>query len=366
MKTKIKTLAYYFIYYSGLYLLFNILYRWMYANPIRILYAHRIIDPTFPLYAFIKNLGCLSAEDFEDRIKYLKKRYKIISLDEYSELFNKKSKTPPNLMVLTFDDGYECLYRNVFPVLKRYGIPATVFLTIDSIENNTLLFHDRLLYMIATSKVPHFYLPAISPHWYSLKDEKSRIETYKYINSQIKKSLTKEKEKIISALQSILQVDLESLKKEKWMLSWRQINEMYVSGLVSFGAHTLSHPILTHASVETIEQEIIMPKTIIEEHLKTPVKFIAYPNGRSSDYNDLIKALVKKSGYSMAFTTLERTVRAYDSYEIPRYGLVMEPYYVFGLRMSGFFDVMHALKIRYTNLNHILSANHEVKNVMGA
>jgi peptidoglycan/xylan/chitin deacetylase (PgdA/CDA1 family) len=63
------------------------------------------------------------------------------------------------------------------------------------------------------------------------------------------------------------------------MLSWNEILEMREAG-IDFGAHTMTHPDLTHVSAERIEDEIVRSKTIIERRLGQEVASFAYPFGR--------------------------------------------------------------------------------------
>lgn len=64
------------------------------------------------------------------------------------------------------------------------------------------------------------------------------------------------------------------------MLSWDEIREMHASGLISFGAHTLTHPDLTSLPAGRVEAEVRDSKTIIEDALSAPVVCFAYPCGR--------------------------------------------------------------------------------------
>jgi peptidoglycan/xylan/chitin deacetylase (PgdA/CDA1 family) len=63
------------------------------------------------------------------------------------------------------------------------------------------------------------------------------------------------------------------------MLSWKEIREMKSSG-ITFGAHTLAHPDLTHLPTERVEAEICESKAIIENALGAAVASFAYPHGR--------------------------------------------------------------------------------------
>lgn len=55
-------------------------------------------------------------------------RYRVISLDEYLEFLVEGQLPPVRAIVLTIDDGYEDNYLLVYPVLKQFGFPTTIFL----------------------------------------------------------------------------------------------------------------------------------------------------------------------------------------------------------------------------------------------
>lgn len=67
--------------------------------------------------------------DFARQMRYLSKAYNPISLDRLAQHIQDGTSPPPKAIVVTFDDGYQDNYENAYPVLKEYGIPATMFLT---------------------------------------------------------------------------------------------------------------------------------------------------------------------------------------------------------------------------------------------
>jgi peptidoglycan/xylan/chitin deacetylase (PgdA/CDA1 family) len=56
--------------------------------------------------------------------------YRTLNLLEAWEHLHQGAEFPSRALVITFDDGYETVYREAFPVLQRYGMSATVFLTV--------------------------------------------------------------------------------------------------------------------------------------------------------------------------------------------------------------------------------------------
>jgi peptidoglycan/xylan/chitin deacetylase (PgdA/CDA1 family) len=56
--------------------------------------------------------------------------YRTLSLIDVANCLRKNEAFPARSIVITFDDGYRSVYEEAFPVLRRYGMSATVFLTV--------------------------------------------------------------------------------------------------------------------------------------------------------------------------------------------------------------------------------------------
>ncbi len=61
-------------------------------------------------------------------------KYNVISLEKLVDLVNSKSNIPRNTVVITFDDGWEDNYSIAFPILKKYNLPATIFVVADLVD----------------------------------------------------------------------------------------------------------------------------------------------------------------------------------------------------------------------------------------
>ena len=91
-----------------------------------VLFYHKINVPSPK--AKIKGLY-VTPGSFLNQMRYLKWRgYSTISLDELLKGLNSEAELPPRPIVLTFDDGYEDNYTYAFPILKKFGFTATIFL----------------------------------------------------------------------------------------------------------------------------------------------------------------------------------------------------------------------------------------------
>ena len=75
-----------------------------------------------------KNVFCYK-DDFEKQMQYLKENgYTTITLDDVKAFFYQNKALPEKSVLLTFDDMYESIYVNAYPILKKYGFNAVGFL----------------------------------------------------------------------------------------------------------------------------------------------------------------------------------------------------------------------------------------------
>lgn len=99
-------------------------------------------------------------------------------------------------------------------------------------------------------------------------------------------------------------------------LSWDQIIEMDKSGLVDIEAHTRHHANLPDLSQADIIDEVGGSKMDLEQHLKHPIRWFAYPYG---SYSPFIVQTVKDAGYRGAASTIYGTNQSRDNlYLFPR------------------------------------------------
>ena len=96
--------------------------RIYYRDKVVVLMYHNI-SPTY------HGRGTITPETFAAEISALvQSGYHIIPVQELAAFLQKRAQVPPNAVVITFDDGYEGVYRYAYPVLKEFRAPATVFL----------------------------------------------------------------------------------------------------------------------------------------------------------------------------------------------------------------------------------------------
>ncbi len=77
----------------------------------------------------------VTPEEFEKQLQYIKENYKVISLEEAVGYLQTDIEKAAGSIVITFDDGYSDNYCYAFPLLKKLGFPATIFLISDFVDD---------------------------------------------------------------------------------------------------------------------------------------------------------------------------------------------------------------------------------------
>lgn len=224
---------------------------------------------------------------FEKHLKWLKQRYVILPLRDLLE-YHKQGITLHNTIAITFDDGWENTYTEAFPLLKKYQIPVTVFLTTDYIGSKNPIWFSSinriieecslfpstirvLVEQMSSQHLPDDIKNEINKAFVSLNA--SRIITLlKTVDSRTAERVTDEWAQICKMFNT------QFINTDDW-LDWEQIYEMEKSGLVEFGPHGERHYFFTTINNETINKEIIKSWETLHSHLNKTVKCFCFPGG---------------------------------------------------------------------------------------
>lgn len=164
----------------GLTFVYRKLYNKKNGTKVRVLSAHRVIDTDKALSDYDKldlERGCLSLEEFEQRITYLKKHYNFMRLEDYMIALKDGSNIPENAVVLTFDDGFKDVIDSAYPVLKKLDIPFALFLTTGLLDTERMLTNDDIK-SLAKDSLISWGAHSVSHRWLtnmSLEDAESEI-----------------------------------------------------------------------------------------------------------------------------------------------------------------------------------------------
>jgi peptidoglycan/xylan/chitin deacetylase (PgdA/CDA1 family) len=291
----------------------------------QILAYHRINDENDPFFPG------LPTSQFARQMEVLAERFTLCSLDRLLQGIQ-SGDLPEHGVAVTFDDGYRDNYVNAFPVLKRYAVPATIFLATGVIGCRKPLWHDRVFAILRETRIPE--LSSFGPEntTLSLRSLADKLQAQRQILKHLWSLDAEARESTIAELCHRLEAD--DTEKDALMLSWEEVSEMSRDG-IQFGAHTVNHPVLARLRPEEARQEICGSKRAIEAALNTAVTNFAYPVGRSVDFTATTKTMVQEAGLSCGLTMIfGNNPPGTDSYEIRRIAPWNEDADAFGLRLK--------------------------------
>lgn len=262
-------------------------------------------------------LGLSVSPDFFDRqLAFLASRFTVISLADSVSMLS-HGVPAGNYAVITFDDGYRDNYDFAFPLLRRHGLPATIFVTVNGLETGDFGWY-RFDRAILDSQSESIDLTSFKLGMVDLRTRAKKEQAIFHLHQELKLCSHDMRIAVCDHVVRELSEDTGA-GRERIMLSWDEARQMQASGLVTIASHTMTHPILTRVNRDTARDEIVRSKAIIEEKLGTVVDLFAYPNGTTADYNDDIVGILKAGGYAAACTTAPGSVPdGADPYRLPR------------------------------------------------
>jgi peptidoglycan/xylan/chitin deacetylase (PgdA/CDA1 family) len=237
-------------------------------------------------------------------------------------------------VALTFDDGYADNYTTAMPVLTRLGVPFTVFLTSGFLDRAVPMWWVGLEAILSQQdrlNLPERTLPA--------RTTAEKMAAFAVAEQIIRRLPRKE---LACFCASVFNLNARANPRGvacAAALDWGQARAMARTGLVSFGCHTLSHPVLAWLDPIRCKSEIATARDRIVEELGLMPEFFAYPYGGSEEVGVHAPKLVAECGFRAAFTTSRRLLvsplRDADLYALPRLVLDSEDLALTRTHISG-------------------------------
>ena len=281
-------------------------------NQPRILMYHRFSNAA--------ESGKVSSAEFDYQVRHIAEHYNPVRLTDLVRALRGEAELKPNSIVITVDDGYDDFYQVAYPVLKKYRVPATLFVTSRFVDGGFWLWPDKVTWMLKTMSALKGPVQLGSTvlnvgEW----NDQQRRNAWNQIIGFLLTREDEEKHRWIDAFAESQGIDIPSSPVSDYSaVTWEQLREMQ-SDLVEIGGHTVSHPSLGRVTDEQLQQEIIGCKAALDENLGERDRPFCYPNGQPQDYTPKAKEIVAKSGFNSAVVAFYDDKRLEDTYELRRY-----------------------------------------------
>jgi peptidoglycan/xylan/chitin deacetylase (PgdA/CDA1 family) len=198
---------------------------------------------------------------FDNQLNFLNKYFNICNFSDFDQIKDLKRSflSRPSVMI-TFDDGYENNFTNAYPLLKKYNIPAIIFANTIHLDSKDIL-------------------------WFKLYKLYNKISNNSICISNLKQQDNQPFSLYKRNFDEFI-IDQKKADNYNYFLEYtsglkvNQIVEMDKSGLVEFGLHTHSHPIITRVNDnETLINEWKKNYMLLDKYVTKKIRLAAYPNG---------------------------------------------------------------------------------------
>lgn len=286
----------------------------------------------------------VTPEHFAEQLEYLSEHYNPISLSEVNQAL-KAGKIPDKSVIITFDDGYADNLWNAKPLLEKYGVPATVFVTSGSVGSDREFWWDDLerLLLLPDQLPDRLELTIMGRKWNwdllgesgdrpgredeiepkswnvtMASDPSPRYAIYRDLHRLIKPLSSEDRESILAAIARWAGVSRAGRETHR-PLTVSELEKLDQSELIEIGAHTIAHTMLSKQPVNVQTDEIIQSKVSLEKRLGHELQSFSYPFGGRVDFSRRTAAIVKEAGFSVACANYGTTlIRNADPHRLPR------------------------------------------------
>jgi peptidoglycan/xylan/chitin deacetylase (PgdA/CDA1 family) len=269
------------------------------------------------------------------------RRWPLLSVEE---LLGRLEREEPvsRAIAFTIDDGYEDHASVAAPLFAEFDCPVTTFVASGFLDGQLWFWWDRIEHVFRRTKLPRFTVELPGERFTCvLADAAARGEAKERFTGLCKHLAEAEKLSAIERLSGAADVEIPAAPPPEYApMTWDQLRACERSGM-SFGPHTVTHPILARTDDPTSAWEIEQSWMRLREEAGRPVPVFCYPNGQDGDFGARETATLARLGFLGAVVGTEghATMRAFHAgdgrYRVPRYteceDLTRVVYYASGL-----------------------------------
>lgn len=251
-----------------------------------------------------------SKSEFRAQMELVARNYHPVSLEVVVQKLSVGDVLPRRSVVITFDDGYSDNYEVAMPILNQFAIPATFYVTVDSVENRKLPWPSRLRFAFRTTKMPA-WTDARAKSW-DLRNTESREQAYLSSCDDCCQVAGTAQEDFVRRIENQLQARVPE-ESSFLMMNYEQVVGVARNGHI-VGSHTMTHPNMAHINERDAEIELTESKRRLEAALGTPVPHFSYPcPAMTPHWTERTVAQCRSVGYASAVTTVGGVVRGGDN-----------------------------------------------------
>ncbi len=288
------------------------LYIWLNRYKVCILMGHGVMDRDVDSsWSSLRDYSRISRRQLERVVCILSKYYTFVSLDEATEIIAGNSNPPGKpALAFTFDDGYRNNLTRALPILRKYNVPATFYLTTAFVGRNAFYWFDRMDYVLQRLPAAIHTIKVVGVSYtIDATSQRALVESYSALRGAVRKQCSDGEDVqrrlglIIDQLENMCGESIFDAPNSEWysILSWDDVKTMS-NDVVSIGSHTVDHMRIAECDRAFVLNQLIDSKLQLEKITGKECRHFCYPEG---NYSHDVFDLVKKAGYVSATTVEE-------------------------------------------------------------
>ncbi len=290
--------------------------------PWRIISYRRIVNPEdllfpIPLSSYIR------PQTFKTQLRYLASNCSVLPLMELVEKVAAGEALPPNPVALTFDCGYIDCYTNAFPLLQRYGLPATIFAPTVFIGSMNMFWDEKLLASLMALKSAGMPLPRFDFFDPVVNEALDRLAPQDEITTEAAVCIIDylpaldeiERLSVFGCIGQLLE-ESGGLPIERVFLNWDEVRQMaqsIIPGGVTFAPLGHSHVDFTTLTPEEIAIDLRMAFESFRQHAVEPLPVISFPQGA---VDKAVTGLLGSLGLEFGVVDRPATTESSDNFKL--------------------------------------------------
>lgn len=265
----------------------------------------------------------VSPDQFAEHLEVVRRRAHPVTLLALAAGY-RRGGLPRRAIAFTFDDGYADNLHRALPLLERYDVPATVFVTTGQVGHDREFWWDELerlflqpgriagtislslngrTYNWAVGNGGSYDLDASARdcEWTVDRqdDPTPRHTLYRSLYRFVRALPESERSPVLQHLRVSAHASPAGRPTHR-CLSIEELRILSQSSLIEVGSHTVTHPILSSLPQARQAEEIVGSTRLLEQWLNRPVSSFAYPFGKPRDYSRATTAIVRAAGFRCA------------------------------------------------------------------
>ena len=246
----------------------------------------------------------IKAEEFKNQMKWLSKNKKVVSLKEVNEI--------KGSVAITFDDAFKNVHDIALPILKKYDLPSTFFITTGFVESEKLFWVDRVEHMINYPKNSFIELSMHEKRFWPISNNEDKLYAMNTIKAILKKLDPNARDKMIKDLESQAGWNKDRLPENYKTLSWDDVKDLHELPKYEVGGHTVNHEILSYLNDKELDYEIGDCVKTLSKKLGSDIDSFSYPEGQETHYNDNVISVLKKYGIKICPSAIDGEISESD------------------------------------------------------